>query len=222
MTRNNLDVVLSRWNTPLVPRPSRSNLFLATLLGSALAVGPVDAPEAAATRAVEVAGVHFAPEYAAGEERLELRGAALLRWRRVLEAYVAALYLPPLTPKRDALEDVPKRLEIEYFWAIRAEDLGRAADQLLSESLDAETFATLRSRLVDLHAAYESVEPGDRYALEYRPHSGTVLSKNGRTLAVIPGADFSAAYFSMWLGESPIDAGMRDRLLGTIPMRAQE
>jgi len=203
-------------------RSSRSRLYLATLLGTLLAAGPVGASRAAATGTVEIAGVHFAHESLAGDERLELRGAALLRWRRVLKAYVAALYLPPLTPDRDALADVPKRLEIEYFWAIRAEDLSRAADQLLSERLDEETFATLRTRLDQLHAAYESIEAGDRYALEYRPQAGTELSKNGRPLAVIPGADFSAAYFSMWLGENPIDAGLRDRLLGTIPMRAQE
>lgn len=192
------------------------------ILGAALGAGLLPSPAAAATGAVDVAGVRFAPEYRAGGERLDLRGAALLRWRRVFKAYVAALYLPPLTPNRDALEDVPKRLEIEYFWAIRAEDLSRAADQLLSESFGEEKLATLRSRLDELHAAYEPVEPGDRYALEYRPDSGTELSKNGRPLAVIPGADFSEVYFSMWLGERPIDTGLRDSLLGTIPTRAQE
>lgn len=192
------------------------------ILGAALVAGLLAPPAAEATGAVEVAGVRFASEYLAGGERLDLRGAALLRWRRVFKAYVAALYLPPLTPNRDALEDVPKRLEIEYFWAIRAEDLSRAADQLLSERLGEKMLATLRSRLDELHAAYEPVEPGDRYALEYRPDAGTELSKNGRPLAVIPGADFSAAYFSMWLGESPIDTGLRDSLLGKIPTRAQE
>lgn len=205
-----------------MPRPPRVSLARATLLGTGLVAGLLGAPAAAATGLVEVAGVRFASEHLAGGERLDLRGAALLRWRRVFKACVAALYLPPLTPKGDALEDVPKRLEIEYFWVIRAEDLSRAADQLLSESLGERTLATLRSRLDELHAAYESVEPGDRYALDYRPDAGTELSKNGRPLAVIPGADFAAAYFSMWLGESPIDTGLRDSLLGTIPTRAQE
>ena len=191
------------------------------LWAGVLTAGPA-APATAAARGIDVAGVRFGSEHLIGGERLDLRGAALLRWRGVFKAYAAALYLPPLTPKGDALEDVPKRLEIEYFWSVPAEDLGRAADQLLSERLGEKTLATLRSRLQELHAAYESVEPGDRYALDYRPEVGTELSKNGRPLAVIPGADFAAAYFSMWLGERPIDAGLRDRLLGTIPTRAQE
>jgi len=71
-------------------------------------------------------------------------------------------------------------------------------------------------------AANEPVEPGDRYALADRPDIGTELSKNGRPLAVIPGADFAAAYFSMWLGERPIDLSLRESLLGSDPTRAQQ
>ena len=69
-------------------------------------------------------------------------------------------------------------------------------------------------RLEKLHAAYEDVAPGDRYALTYLPGTGTSLSKNGRVIATTPGADFAAAYFSIWLGERPIDDSLRDRLLG--------
>lgn len=205
-----------------MPRVSQFTLLVGALLSAGFLTAAPPASARAPMGIVEVEGVPFASEHMTGGERLDLRGAALLRWRRVFKAYVAALYLPPLTPKGDALEDVPKRLEIEYFWSIRAEDLSRAADQLLSERLGAKTLASLRDRLDELHAAYESVEPGDRYALDYRPDVGTELSKNGRPLAVIPGVDFAAAYFSMWLGERPIDTGLRDSLLGTIPTRAQE
>ena len=205
---------------PIPPRKTLSRtagLWIAVL--ALQAVGPTPAWGA------QVEGVRFAREFRAGDQDLELRGAALLRWRALFKAYVAALYLPPSTPSSDALEDVPKRLEIEYFWAIGRADFGRAADRLLEDALGPEALDDLRDRLDELHARYEAVQPGDRYALTYQPGVGTELSKNGRSLAVIPGADFAAAYFSMWLGERPIDARFRDRLLEPMnptPTRARE
>jgi hypothetical protein len=176
----------------------------------------------AATAAVEVEGVRFAAGHVVGGEALELRGASLLRWRSILKAYVAALYLPADVASSDALGDVPRRIEIEYFWAIDAEDFGRAADALLRRALDPEREAALRARLDEFHASYEAVEPGDRYALSYRPGIGTELAKNGRPLAVVPGADFAEAYFGLWLGPEPIDARLRDQLLGGSSTRARE
>jgi len=34
------------------------------------------------------------------------------------------------------------------------------------------------------------------------------------TLGTIPGDDFAAAVFAIWLGRNPIDTGFRDALLG--------
>lgn len=49
----------------------------------------------------------------------------------------------------------------------------------------------------------------------------TELSKNGRSLTVIPGADFASAYFGLWLGDQPIDIRLRDDLRGGSPQRAR-
>ncbi|MCZ7619366.1 MAG: chalcone isomerase family protein [Myxococcota bacterium] len=91
-----------------------------------------------------------------------------------------------------------------------------------SEQATGESLARLRSRLDELHAADGPVGSGNHYALADRPDIGTELSKNGRPLAVIPGVDFAAAYFSMWLGERPIDLSLRESLLGSDPTRAQQ
>lgn len=44
--------------------------------------------------------------------------------------------------------------------------------------------------------------------------SGTELALNGKPIGVEEGADFVAAYFRIWLGETPIDTRLRDQLLG--------
>jgi hypothetical protein len=45
-----------------------------------------------------------------GEERVTLRGAALLRWLKLVRVYAAALCLPEQTKPSDALADIPRRL----------------------------------------------------------------------------------------------------------------
>ena len=170
---------------------------------------------------VEVGGVRFAAQAETGSSPLDLYGAGVLRYRGLIRAYAAALYLGPGTSVEHALDDVPKRLDIEYFWSIEAADFASAADLLLARTEPADRLAALRERLEYLHARYEDVEPGDRYALTYLPGVGTELSKNGRRLAVVAGADFAAAYFAMWLGDDPIDARLRDALRTRISERAR-
>ena len=72
-----------------------------------------------------------------------------------------------------------------------------------------------RPRRIDaLHRAYRDVRPDDRYSLTYLPDVGTELRLNNELLASIPGNDFAEAYFGIWLGNQPLDEGLRDELLG--------
>ena len=157
--------------------------------------------------------MEFAERSTVGASPLELRGVGLLRYRLLFKAYVAALYLEEETPAARALEDVPKRLEIEYFWPIAGADFGRAAEEMLRRQLGDAGLEPLRERLEGLHAAYRDVRPGDRYALSYAPGAGTTLSLNGEPLATVPGADFAAAYFGLWLADEPLDEALREELL---------
>ena len=175
----------------------------------------------ATASAIDVGDVRFATQAAAGASQLEILGAGVLRYRGVIRAYAAALYAAPgLAPDR-VLDDVPKRLEIEYFWSLDAEDFASAANELLGRTQSPAQLAALRDRLDYLNARYEDIEPGDRYALTYTPGVGTELSKNGRPLGVVAGSDFAAAYFAMWLGDRPIDVALRDALRTRISERAQ-
>jgi hypothetical protein len=125
---------------------------------------------------------------------------------------VAALYLDDGTATDDPLADVPKRLELNYFWSIDAADFGRAGDEILKRNVDDGTLAALRPRLDQINAWYRDVKPGDRYSLTYLPGIGAELALNGTEIGVIDGADFANAYFRIWLGEDPIDANFREQL----------
>jgi len=168
---------------------------------------------AATAGAVEIEGVAFPDRRQLSGTLLRLIGVGLLRYRVIFRGYVAALYLgEQVTPER-ALEDVPRRLEIEYFWSIPAKGFAEATIRGITRNVDAETRLRLRSRIDEINALYEDVGPGDRYSLTYVPGNGTELALNGEARGVIEGADFSSALFSIWLGSDPLDPKLRDQLL---------
>jgi Chalcone isomerase-like len=168
---------------------------------------------ASRAQAMSVEGVDFAPRYRAGEVEMKLNNAALLRWKWVLKAYVAALYLGDGIKPAQVLSDVPKRLEIQYFWSIPGSDFVKATNATIGDNVDAATLARLRPRIDRLNALYRDVKPGDRYALTYVPGKGTTLSWNNQPLGTVEGADFAAAVFAIWLGKNAIDDSLRDELL---------
>jgi hypothetical protein len=168
---------------------------------------------AASSRSAEIEGVEFVERVTAGDRVLALQSVGLLRYRIFFKGYVAALYLEEGTPPGEVLEDVSKRLELEYFWSIPGDKFGPAAEAIMERNLDARSLEQLRPRVEALHEKYQDVKPGDRYSLTYRPGEGTELAKNGVPLALVPGEDFASAYFGIWLGEDPLDRDLRDQLL---------
>ena len=169
------------------------------------------APEVA--HALTVENIPFADSTTIGGKPVPLRNAALLRYLKVIKAYVAALYLPEGVKADDVLADVPKRLEISYLVAIKGPDFHKGAAPVLERNQTPAELARLRGRLERINAAYKDVTSGDRYSLTYLPGRGTELALNGTPLIVIEGADFAAAYFGIWLGREPIDEKLKRDLL---------
>jgi hypothetical protein len=177
----------------------------AALIGLALVAG--------ATGAAEIAGVTFAETVRAGDATLALSNVAALRWKVLFRPYVGGFYVAEGVDPKRWREDVPKRLELEYFYSIAGKDFGPAGEEVLGRNVSAETIAALEKPLEEISRLYVDVKPGDRYALTYLPGRGTELSRNGRPLGTVQGAEFAAAYFTIWLGEEPISGAFRDQLL---------
>jgi hypothetical protein len=173
-------------------------------------------PRAAyAAREAIVEGVRFAPTVQAGDQTLLLHNAGLLRYRVVIKTYVAALYLGEGIGPAQALSDVPKRLEAEYFWALDGEDFGPVTLEGIGRNVDPATLERLRPRIEAFGRLFVDVEPGDRYALTYLPGRGTEVSLNGKPLGTVEGADFANALFAVWLGPAPLDESLKASLLAS-------
>jgi len=165
------------------------------------------------TLAEEIEGVEFAAEVKAREVPLRLNAVGLLRYMVFIKAYVAALYLGPDVSPEQILDDVPRRLEIEYFYPIAQADFVSSTEETIRKNLSAEEFAAVETDVAKFNALYRSIEPGDRYALTYLPGIGTELALNGETLGVVPGTAFGRAVFSIWFGPAEIDASLKETLL---------
>lgn len=175
-------------------------LFLAALPGAA--------------QGAEVGGVSFVDEAEVGGVRLAVRGCGVLFAFGFIRAYAACFYLPAGVPAEQALAEVPRRLEIEYFRPIAARDFGPATEAGVARNASLAAFARLRPAIEALNALYRDVKPGDRYALAYAPGAGTTLSLNGLPLGTVPGSEFAAALFAIWLGDNPLDPRLKAALRG--------
>jgi hypothetical protein len=140
-------------------------------------------------------------------------GEGSFRWM-FIKLYDGALYLDSENSGTDVLDDVAKRLELQYKVGISADQFRESGDAILKRNVDEATWRAIQDRLAVLNAAYRDVQKGDRYALTYTPEKGTTLSLNGEPLVTVEGEDFARAYFSIWLGEDAAKKSFRDDLLG--------
>ncbi|HEY4261618.1 MAG TPA: chalcone isomerase family protein [Schlesneria sp.] len=161
----------------------------------------------------QIEGVTFRDECKIGDTRFVLNNVTLVRYQIVIKALVAGLYLGEKTKPADLFQDVPKRLELHYFWSLAGKDIVTASDKLLVQNLSPAKMTALREKIDLMNSFYEDVKAGDRYSLTYIPGKGTELALNGKKKGVVPGADFAAAYFTIWFGKKPMDVSMRDELL---------
>ena len=67
----------------------------------------------------------------------------------------------------------------------------------------------------DLAAVLPNVEPGQSLTGVYSPNQGTTLFYEGKKIAQIPGADFSKAFFGIWLDSKTSAPKLRAELLGS-------
>jgi len=163
-------------------------------------------------RTAEIEDIRFPNTISVSDAPLSLFGLGLLRYRVFFRGYVGGLYLPDGSRSQDVLSDIPKALELYYFWDIEGRFFGEAADELLTRTHPSDRVARLRARLDRLHSMYRDVKAGDRYRLTYRPGRGTTLAYNGKELGTIPGADFAQDYFGIWLGRDPLNLAFRDQI----------
>ena len=172
-----------------------------------------------AAQVTELEGVKLEPAAQVGGANLLLNGAGL-RTRAVFKVYVAGLYVPQKSADAAALlaQKGPRRFSITMLRNVDADSFaGALNDGLRSNHSDAQ-FVAFKPQIDALNANLKAVgeaKKGDVIHFEYLPDTGTRVTVNGQPKgSAIPGEDFYTAVLRIWLGEKPVDGGLKKGLLG--------
>ena len=164
--------------------------------------------------ATQIKGIAFDDECIVNNQRLTLRGVGLLKYLVMINAYVGGFYLEENTLISEKFTEVERRIELHYFHAISSGDFAKATSKIIKRNVSPNRYEKLYPFIQQMNDLYLDVKPGDRYAATYIPGKGTELALNGKPLGIVPGGDFSKAFFGIWLGDNPLNENFRDALLG--------
>ena len=155
-------------------------------------------------------GIQFQDEISVDGGIITLYGIGLLKWKYLVNVYLVGLYKPENIPIKLVLEDVPKRLEYYFFVEMKASDFQNTGFQLMGRNVGEEKARRLTRELENLNKLYQDVKAGQRYTLTYLPGKGVEMALDGKVLGLVPGAEFAAAYFSIWLGPDPVSRSLQE------------
>jgi hypothetical protein len=168
---------------------------------------------------VEAGGVKFADTYQLGSQTLQLNGAGI-RVKVILDIYAAGLYVPKTEAEATKLVNQPgaKSMEIVLLRGLTGEDFADAMSkgfQANNSEADVVRFQPKLDEIRALMLAFGTVKKGTVMHIDFMPGIGTRVLVDGKQKGPdIPGDDFQAALLRIWLGNKPVDSGLKHALLG--------
>ncbi len=169
--------------------------------------------------AAEVAGIRVDERVKLGSSELQLNGAGV-RTRLIFKVYVGALYLPER--KSGAAEALAlrgaKRVSMTLLRDLTARQLTDALEEGIRANSSEAELAALKERIDALVATMNEIGSAKEktvITLDFLPESGTRVTVDGEARGKpVPGEEFYAALLRIWLGQSPVDAGLKKAMLG--------
>ncbi len=192
------------------------NLLMKRLLASA-ALGIVTL--AAGAQPVVMEGVKLEASAQVGGAALQLNGAGV-RTRAFFKVYVAGLYVPQKAGDAGTLlaQKGARRIVIAMLRSVDAETFAGALNDGLKANHSDAQLAGWKTQIDALNANLKAVgeaKKGDLIHFEYVPDAGTRVVVGGQPRgSVIPGEDFFTAVLRIWIGDKPVDAGLKKGMLG--------
>ena len=168
---------------------------------------------------VEVEGVEFQPSVQVGGQALQLNGAGV-RTRAFFKVYVAGLYVPKKTNSAAALieQKGPRRVAITMLRDVDADTFSGAVSDGLKANNTEQQLAALAAQIETLQTNLRAIgeaRKGNVIHFEFTPEVGTRIVVDGQQMGIaVKGEDFFSAVLRVWIGDAPVDAGLKKALLG--------
>lgn len=167
---------------------------------------------------VDIAGAKFEDTVHVANTDLKLNGAGI-RYKAIFKVYAAGLYLKD---KKNTVPEVlasqgPRRVTIVMLRDLSNEDFGRGFMQGIQQNTDKAEKAKLTLQFLrfgELFASVPELKKGDVMINDWVPGVGTVVYLNGKKMGEpYPDIAFYNALLRIWLGEKPVDSGLKKAML---------
>lgn len=125
----------------------------------------------------------------------------------------AGLYLQDCARTDRIMDNVPQQFSVHLARDADGGRLTRMAREGLEDNLAEATRQQLTETFRCMTEAYRDAEAGRRYDVRYLPGHGLQLWLDDELLADCPCGPDGARYFSIWFGNDPFNAKMKEALL---------
>jgi len=126
-----------------------------------------------------------------------------------------SLYVPNQNFKKNVLDDIPKRIEVHYHVNVPKQELDRQTINGIKRNYSDDAFKALMPKIDLIDSYYRDIKAGDWISVNYIPGIGSLVQIDGTTKGLVPGSDFAKAFFAIWVGQNPVDTGVKYKLLGS-------
>ena len=177
-------------------------LFLCSVPANALEIGGVMVQETVKTDEGTV---------------LHLNGAGI-RSKFFFDIYVAELYMEhPANTAAAVIEDAGRKRLIMHFLydKVEKDKLIEGWNEGFSGNTQAQELTQLQAKIDQFNAMFVDVLKGDLIVLDFIPDKGTVVSIAKEEKGVVSGKDFNDALLRIWLGDKPVNKGLKEALLSS-------
>jgi hypothetical protein len=167
---------------------------------------------------IEIHGVKIPESITVAGTELERNGAGT-RYRGPFKVYVADLYTTQKVTSLDALVAAPgpKRLSMTMLREIESGPFGKLLTRGVEDNVSKNEMSKLipgLMRMGDIFTAVKVLNPGDVIILDWIPGTGMVITVKGKAQGEpFKEPEFFRAMMSIWLGNSPADAKLKEALL---------
>ncbi|MGW8192702.1 MAG: chalcone isomerase family protein [Desulforhopalus sp.] len=169
------------------------------------------------SHAKEIAGVTIEESLQTPDGTLLYLNGAGIRSKFFMDIYIAELYMEhPAKSAEDVIAAPGGKRIIMYFLydRLKKEKLTAAWNEGFRDNLSETELSSLRERITDFNNLFDTVKKDDIVVLDYIPGKGTEVTVAGLKKGVITGKDFNDALLKIWLGDKPVNDGLKKKLLG--------
>ncbi len=148
-------------------------------------------------------------------EDLVINGAGL-REKFFFDIYAGGLYLKQKSNKASvAASDETMAVKVHILSGMMSrKKMASALKSGFVKSTNNNT-APLQDRIEKfIGFVSDEIEVGQVFDIVYEKGKGSVLYKNGVEKGFVKGLDFKKALFNIWLGNDPVDKGLKNEMLG--------